>query len=122
MAGPAFLQCPECKSDVDLCGNTLVCPQCGYCSVPNQAVVDNCPVSLLRAPHQLAVELSKGFAIIRSFMHVCVRRFVRPTGCYIDLGSGKNPSYYQYLKDYDFEYVTADGNSKSDPDILMDLE
>ncbi|MHB1001119.1 MAG: class I SAM-dependent methyltransferase [Armatimonadota bacterium] len=79
-------------------------------------------VSVVNAVGDYALELTKGYAISRSFMHVCVKRFVKPHGRVLDIGAGRRPSYMQYLQRADFEYITADGNPDYSPDILMNIE
>jgi len=79
-------------------------------------------VTTLNNTAAMALEIAKGFAVLRSFLHVCVRRFVRPRGLVLDLGSGKAPSYLAYLKGYDFHYISADGNASHAPSLVVNLE
>ena len=79
-------------------------------------------VTVLNDTAATALEIAKGFAVLRSFLHVCIKRFVRPHGLVLDLGSGKTHSYTGYLKGHDFHIISADGNASYSPDLVVDLE
>ncbi len=50
------------------------------------------------------------------------KTFINPKGRILDIGAGCNPSYMRYLREFDFEYITADGNPDYSPDILINIE
>lgn len=117
-----LLQCPVCAADVELQQNISVCRQCGFRFATPQNTAKNCQVHILNAILDYAMEVAKGYAVARSFMHVCIKRFVQPTGTVLDLGCGRKPSYEQYLRRPDVTYIKADGNAVYHPDLLIDME
>ena len=77
---------------------------------------------IINDPSALSVELAKGFAVNRCFLHLCVKRFVKPHGLVLDLGSGRSPTYMAYLDRHNLHLISADGNSTYGPDLLVNLE
>lgn len=72
----------------------------------------------------LAVEITKGNAVSRSFMNICIKDLLNKiSGKTLDIGSGRNPPYLKYIKNINkTEYLKADANPSNQPDILMDCE
>jgi SAM-dependent methyltransferase len=83
----------------------------------------NAHLNVLDKPISLAMEITKGKAVSRSFMNVCIKNLLKVSDTTLDIGSGENPPYLKYIKNINnIKYTKADGNKTNEPDFVIDCE
>jgi len=119
-----ILQCPICGSNVNIYNGKVLCDKCGF--ETSEMIVKNKineKPYIINKPFSFALEITKGNAINRSFMNVCIKSFAKNiSGIVLDIGSGKNATYHRYFNNVGLNLTKVDGNILNNPDILANIE
>lgn len=118
-----FSKCPTCGSKLGIIESKPICKNCGYTIASFDSSHLDKKSNVYNDVLSISLEISKGYAVSRSFMHSIMKEKMSLGKTVLDLGSGKKASYENIVKAANVsDYFRADGNVENTPDVIVNFE